>query len=187
MHKVTATDGAPGTIQGRIMAGEPVDVVVLPAPRLDDLVKQGKIVTDSKIILARSGIGVAVRAGAPKPDISTSEALKRALLAAKSIVYTDPAASSPSGTHFAMVLERLGIAEEMRPKSKLHNGTSFNAEFVARGEIEIAIQQISEILPVQGVELVGPLPGACSSRRCLQRASPRAPGNRPPQRSSSSS
>jgi molybdate transport system substrate-binding protein len=99
-----------------------------------------------------------VRADAPKPDISTSEALKRALLAAKSVVYTDPAASSPSGIHFAMVLERLGIAEEMRPQSKLHNGTSFNAEFVARGEIEIAIQQISEILPVQGVELVGPLP-----------------------------
>jgi molybdate transport system substrate-binding protein len=158
-HKVTATYGAPGTIRGRIMAGEPIDVLVFPAPNLDDLVKQAKIVADSKVILARSGIGVAARAGAPKPDIGTPEALKRALLAAKSVVYTNPALGSPSGTHFAKVLERLGIAEEMRAKSKLHDGTSFNAELVAKGEIELAIQQISEIFPVQGVELVGPLPG----------------------------
>jgi molybdate transport system substrate-binding protein len=158
-HKVTATYGAPGTIRSRIMAGEAIDVLVFPAPNLDDLVKQGKIVADSKVILARSGIGVAARAGAPKPDIDTPEALKRALLAAKSVVYTNPAFGSPSGTHFAKVLERLGIAEEMKAKSKLHDGTSFNAELVAKGEIELAIQQISEILPVQGAELVGPLPG----------------------------
>jgi molybdate transport system substrate-binding protein len=158
-HKVTATYGAPSAIRGRILADEPMDVLVFPGPGIDDLVRQGKIVADSKVILARSGIGVAVRANAPKPDISTPEALKRALLAAKSVVYTDPAFGSPSGIHFAKVLERLGISEEMKAKSKLHNGTSFNAEFVATGEIEIAIQQISEILPVQGVELVGPLPG----------------------------
>jgi molybdate transport system substrate-binding protein len=158
-HKVTATYGAPGTIKGRITAGEPIDVLVFPAPSLDDLVSQAKIVADSKVILARSGMGVAVRAGAPKPDISTPEALKRTLLAAKSIVYTDPALRSPSGVHFANVLTRLGIAEEMKAKSKLHDGTSFNAELVAKGEIEIAIQQISEILPVQAAELVGPLPG----------------------------
>jgi molybdate transport system substrate-binding protein len=158
-HKITASYSAPGTIRGRVMAGEPMDVLVFPAPNLDELVKQGKIVADSKVILARSGIGVAVRAGAPKPDISTPEGLKRALLAAKSVVYTNPALASPSGMHFAKVLERLGIAEEMRVKSKLHDGTSFNAELVAKGEIELAIQQISEILPVQGAELVGPLPG----------------------------
>jgi molybdate transport system substrate-binding protein len=158
-HRVTATYGAPGTIRGRVMAGEAIDVLVFPAPDLDDLVKQGKIVADSKVILARSGMGVAVRAGAPKPDISTPEALKRTLLAAKSVVYTDPALGSPSGTHFAKVLERLGIANEMKAKSRLHDGTSFNAELVAKGEMEIAIQQISEILPVQGAELVGPLPG----------------------------
>jgi molybdate transport system substrate-binding protein len=131
-------------------------VLVFPAPGIDDLVKQGKLVADSKIILARSGMGIAVRAGAPKPDISTPDALKRTLLAAKSIVYTDPALRSPSGVHFAKVLERLGIAEEMKPKSMLHDGVG--SEFVARGEIELAIQQISEIVPVQGVELVGPLP-----------------------------
>ena len=138
-HKITASYGAPGTIRGRVMAGEPMDVLVFPAPNLDELVKQGKIVADTKVILARSGIGVAVRAGAPKPDINTPEGLKRALLSAKSVVYTDPQLGSPSGTHFAKVLERLGIAEEMKAKSKLHNGTSFNAELVAKGEIEIAI------------------------------------------------
>jgi molybdate transport system substrate-binding protein len=158
-HKVMPTYGAPGTIKERIMAGEPMDVLVFPAPNLDDLVKQGKIVADSMVILARSGMGVAVRTGAPKPDISTPDALKRTLLAAKSIVYTNPALRSPSGVHFAQVLERLGIAEEMKAKSKLHDGSSFNAELVAKGEIEIAIQQISEIVTVQGAELLGPLPG----------------------------
>jgi molybdate transport system substrate-binding protein len=135
-----------------------VDVCVFPAPGLDALVQQRRIVPDSKVILARSGMGVAIRAGASKPDISTPEALKRTLLVARSIVYTDPALRSPSGVHFAKVLERLGIAEEMKSKSKLHNGLGFNAEFVAKGEIELAIQQISEILPMQGVELAGPLP-----------------------------
>jgi molybdate transport system substrate-binding protein len=157
-HKVAAIYAAPGVIKDRILAGEPTDVLVFPAPGLDDLVKQGKIAADSKIILARSGMGVAARAGAPKPDISTPDALKRTLLAAKSIIYTDPALRSPSGLHFANVLERLGIAEEMKGKSNLHNGVGFNAEFVASGEIELGIQQISEIVPVKGVELVGPLP-----------------------------
>src|SRR5262249_17581355 len=157
-HKVTATYGAPGIIRDRVLGGEPMDALVFPAPGLDDLVTRGKVVADSKIILARSGMGIAVRAGAPKPDISTPEALKRTLLAARSIVYTDPAFGSPSGVHFAKVLERLGIAEQMKAKSKLHDGEGFNAEFVARGEIELAIQQISEIVPVQGAELLGPLP-----------------------------
>ena len=90
-HKVAAIYAAPGVIKDRILAGEPTDVLVFPAPGLDDLVKQGKIAADSKIVLARSGMGVAARAGAPKPDISTPDALKRTLLAAKSIIYTDPA------------------------------------------------------------------------------------------------
>ena len=131
-HKVVATYGAPGTIRDRVLAGEPMDVLVFPGLGIDALAKEGKIISGSKVILARSGMGVAVRAGAPKPDISTPEALKRTLLAAKSIVYTDPALGSPSGVHFAKVLERLGIAEEMKAKSRLHDGTSFNAELVAR-------------------------------------------------------
>ena len=157
-HKVAATYAAPGIINDRILAGEPTDVLVFPSPGLDALVKQRKIAADSKIVLARSGMGVAARAGVPKPDISTPDALKRTLLAAKSIIYTDPALRSPSGLHFANVLERLGIAKEMRAKSKLHDGVGFNAEFVASGEIELGIQQISEIVPVKGAQLVGPLP-----------------------------
>ena len=158
-HKVVATYGSPGAIRDRVLAGEPMDVLVFPGPAIDALAKQGKVVADSKVNLARSGMGVAVRAGAPKPDISTPEAFRRTLLAAKSIVYTDPALGSPSGVHFAKVLERLGIADAMKAKSRLHDGTSFNAELVARGEIELAIQQISEIVPVKGAELAGPLPG----------------------------
>ena len=157
-HKVVATYGSPGAIRDRIFAGEAMDVLVFPGPGIDALAKQGKIVADSRVDLARSGMGVAVRAGAPRPDISTPEALRRTLLAAKSIVYTDPALGSPSGVHFAKVLERLGIAEEMKAKSRLHDGTSFNAELVARGEIELGVQQISEIVPVKGAELAGPLP-----------------------------
>jgi molybdate transport system substrate-binding protein len=157
-HKVAAIYGAPGAIRDRILSGEAMDVLVFPGSGLDALAEQGKIIPHSKVILARSGIGVAVRAGAPKPNISTAEDLKRALLAAKSIVYTNPVLGSPSGVHFAKVLKLLGIAEEMKSKSKLHDGTSFNAELVAKGEAEIAIQQISEILSVKGVELAGALP-----------------------------
>ena len=157
-HKVTAAYGAPGPIKTRIAEGEPVDVVVLPPPGLDDLVKQGKIVADSKVILARSGMGVGVRAGASKPDISTPEAFKRALLAAKSVSYSDPAIGSPSGAHVVKVLERLGIAEDIKAKSKPYNGPGYHTEFVAKGEIEISLAQISEIMPVQGAELAGPLP-----------------------------
>lgn len=158
-HKVVATYGSPGAIRDRVMAGEPMDVLVFPGPGIDALAKEGKIVLGSKVNLARSGMGIAVRAGAPKPDISTPAALRRTLLGAQSIVYTDPALGSPSGVHFAKVLERLGIADEMKAKSRLHDGTSFNAELVAKGEIELAIQQISEIVPVKGAELAGPLPG----------------------------
>jgi molybdate transport system substrate-binding protein len=157
-HKITATYAVPGVIKDRVLAGEPLDVLVFPLSDLENLEKQNKLVADSRIILARSGMGVGVRAGAPKPDIGTPDTFRRTLLAAKSVIYTDPALGSPSGVHLAKVLERLGIAEEMKRKSKLHNGVGFNAEFVARGEIELAIQQISEIIPVQGVELVGPLP-----------------------------
>jgi molybdate transport system substrate-binding protein len=154
-RKLTPVFGPPATIKGRIEDGEVVDVAVLAAPLIDTLVSQGKLAGATE--LARSGLGIAVRAGAPKPDISTVAAFTRTLLAAKSIVAGDPAAGGASAIHFQSVIERLKIAEELRPKLKLNSG-SYNAEFVARGEAELAIQQISEILPVKGAELVGPLP-----------------------------
>jgi molybdate transport system substrate-binding protein len=154
-RRLTPVFGPPAAIKGRIENGEAVDVAVLTAPLIDALVGQGKLAAATE--LARSGLGIAVRKGAPKPDIGSVEAFRRTLLAAKSIVATDPAAGAASGIHFAKVIEQLGIADAVKAKTRLNSG-SYNAEFVARGEAELAIQQISEILPVKGAELVGPLP-----------------------------
>ena len=107
--------------------------------------------------VARSGIGVAIRSGAPKPDIGTVEAFTRTLLAARSVVYTDPASGGASGVHFARLLDRLGIADAMRQRSILNVG-SYNSDLVVSGKADLAIQQIAEILPVPGVELLGALP-----------------------------
>jgi molybdate transport system substrate-binding protein len=136
-----------------IEEGAAFDVALLPRPELDELVKQGKIASDGTKDITRSAVGLAVRAGAPKPDIATVAAFKRALLAARSIAYSD----GPSGAYIAALLERLGIASEMTPKTKLTSGPV--AELVASGEAEIGMQQIVAILPVKGAELVGPLPG----------------------------
>ncbi len=159
-HKVTLILASPTEIMRRVNSGEIVDVVMSGAT-VDNLVKQGKIAPGDRVVLAQVGIGVAVRAGAPKPDISSPEALKRTLLAAKSIVYTDPAIGGASGIHFEKVLDRLGIAKEIKAKS-IRNplaATKASAEFVARGEAELGIQLISEIVSVPGAELLGPLPG----------------------------
>ena len=159
-HKVTLNLAPPAEIKRRIVNGEIVDVAMSGSGAIEDLVQQGKVVPDSKLILARVGTGVAVRAGAAKPDISSVEAFKRTLLAAKSIVYTDPAVSGASGSHFERVLDRLGIAKEIKAKSILNAraATKPSAEFVARGEAELGIQLISEIVFVPGAELLGPLP-----------------------------
>jgi molybdate transport system substrate-binding protein len=159
-HKVTLVLAVPTEIAKRVVNGEIVDVVMSGAT-VDNLVKQGNIAPGDRITLARVGIGVAVRAGAPKPDISSPEALKRTLLAAKSIVYTDPAIGGASGIQFEKVIDRLGIAKEIKAKSILNAraATKPSAEFVARGEAELGIQLISEIVSVPGAELLGPLPG----------------------------
>jgi molybdate transport system substrate-binding protein len=156
-HKLTAIFAPPAAVKGRIESGEPVDVAILSAVLIDDLARQGKLAAASRVEVARSGLGLAVRAGAPKPDISTADAFRRALLEAKSIVCSDPAGGAASGIHFQKVIQSLGIAQQVMAKARLNSG-SYNAEIVARGEAEIAIQQISEILPVKGAELVGPLP-----------------------------
>jgi molybdate transport system substrate-binding protein len=148
---------SPAVVKGRIEGGEAVDVAVLSAALIDDLVRQGKLTAATRIDVSRSRMGLAVRAGAPKPDISTVDAFKRTLLNAKSIMYTDPKAGGASGVHFAKVIERLGIADEVNAKTRLNSG-GFNAEFVARGEIELGIQQVSEIVPVKGAELAGLFP-----------------------------
>jgi molybdate transport system substrate-binding protein len=152
-HRVVVTYGLAAVLKTKFLEGAAADVLILTAPIIEDLAKQGKVVAESKKDVARSGVGLAVKAGAPKPDISTPEALKAAVLAAKSIGYSREGAS---GVALARVLERLGIAEQVRAKYK-DTGTKAG-EMVAAGEIELAAAQIPELMAVPGVGIVGPLP-----------------------------
>jgi molybdate transport system substrate-binding protein len=136
---------------------EQFDVAVLTPEAIDGLAKDGKVVAGSRADLAKVGVGVVVKAGTPLPDISSVDAFKRTLLAAKSVAYIDPKAGGSSGIYVGSLLERLGIAEAVNAKAKLIQGGAV-AEHIADGEAEIGIHQISEILPVKGVVLVGPLP-----------------------------
>jgi molybdate transport system substrate-binding protein len=140
-------------LKKEIEDGAAFDVALLPRPELDALVEAGRIAAGTQTDITRSAVGLAVRAGAPKLDISTVEALKRTLQEAKSIGYSD----GPSGAYIAELLVRLGIADEMKPKTRLTSRPV--AEIVAEGEAEVGMQQIVAILPVKGAELVGPLPG----------------------------
>jgi molybdate transport system substrate-binding protein len=136
---------------------EKFDVAVLTPEAIDGLAKEGKVVAGSRVDLAKTGVGVVVRAGTPLPDISTVEAFKRTLLSAKSVAYIDPAAGGSSGIYVAKLLERLGIAKQVNAKAVLVHGGEV-ASHVVDGEAEIGIHQISEILAVKGAVLVGPLP-----------------------------
>jgi molybdate transport system substrate-binding protein len=152
-HKVVTIWAPTVEMMKRLKGGETVDLVIIAADSLDELIKLGKIAPGSRIDLAKSGIGVAIRAGAPKPDIGTTEAFKRTLLAAKSISYS----TGPSGVYIESLFKRMGIADELKPKIKQVQGVPIG-EVVARGDAEIGFQQVSEILPVAGIELLGPLP-----------------------------
>ncbi|MDB5635599.1 MAG: Molybdate transport system substrate-binding protein [Bradyrhizobium sp.] len=149
-------------IKKRVLAGETADVIMLSRPAMDDLQKQDKFAPGSLVDVAATPVAIAVRAGAPKPDISSADALKRSLLAAKSIVYADPAKGGASGVYFAQVVDRLGIAEQLKSRTILVPGAQ-SAEVVAKGDAEIGVAQASEIVPVAGAQLVGPLPGELGS------------------------
>jgi molybdate transport system substrate-binding protein len=149
-------------IKKRIIAGEAADVIILSRPVMDDLQKQDKIAPGSIADIVGTPVAVAVKAGAPKPDISSVDALKRSLLAAKSIVYADPAKGGASGVYFARVVDQLGLAEQLKSRTILVPGAQA-ADVVAKGEAEIGIAQASEIVPVAGAQLVGPLPGEFNS------------------------
>ena len=146
-----------GTVVRRIRAGTTADVVVVTPDTMNLLIDGGLGVAGSERNIATSVIGVAVRAGAPKPKITTADDVRDALLAAKSVAYTDPSTGAASGVHFVQLLERFGIADAVKAKAKLGDGGPV-AEFVARGEAELAIQQLCEHMLVPGVEIVGPLP-----------------------------
>jgi molybdate transport system substrate-binding protein len=158
-HKViTAYGPSMGTtanaIPVRLERGEPADVLIMVGYALGDLAKQGKVVADSSVDLVKSPIGMAVKSGAPKPDISSVDALKRTLLAAKSVAYSD----SASGVYISTeMFQKLGIANEMKDKARAIPATPVG-ESVARGDVEIGFQQISELKPVAGIDIVGQLP-----------------------------
>ena len=153
-HKIVTTWAGTADIMKRMKTGETFDLVIVAVKSLDELTQLGKIVPGSRVDLAKSGVGVAVRAGAPKPDISTSDALKRALQSAKSVAYS----TGPSGVYVYSLFQRWGIADELKPKlTQVASGVNIG-EVIARGEAEIGFQQVSELVHIAGIDYVGPLP-----------------------------
>jgi molybdate transport system substrate-binding protein len=152
-HKVVVTYGLAAVLKQSFADGRAADVLVLTSPLVEDLAKQGKVAAGSKVDVARSGVGVGVKAGAPRPDISTPDALRSAVLAAKSVGFAKEGAS---GVAFARALERLGITEQVRAKYK-DTGTKTGEALVA-GDIDLGAAQIPELMAVPGVDVVGPLP-----------------------------
>jgi molybdate transport system substrate-binding protein len=139
----------------KMAAGETADIAILTDEAIADLVKKGKIAAGSRRDLARSAIGIAVRQGAPKPDIGSADALKKALISARTLSYSK---TGISGVYFPTVLERLGIAAQVASKTLIPTPGVLVGDLVAKGDAEIGVQQISELLPVPGIEIVGPLP-----------------------------
>jgi len=163
-HTPRIAYGPSGALAKRVADGEAGDLVIL-AGGIDELIRQGRVVPASRTDVARARIGVAVRKGAPKPDISSPEAFRRALLAARSVAFAGPASGGASGVYLVGMLERLGIAAEVNANAKFARGgpDGMVSALVAAGEAEIGLQQISEIMSVDGVELVGPLPDGLQS------------------------
>lgn len=155
--KVVIDNDTAGGLQKRIEGGEAFDIAVITPAIVDDLAGKGKIAPGSRANLASVAIGVVVKDGAPKPDVSTVDAFKNALLAAKTVAYIDPASGGSSGIYIDKLLERLGIADQIRPKAKLKKGGHV-ADLIVSGEAELGVHQISEIVAVKGAALVGPLP-----------------------------
>jgi molybdate transport system substrate-binding protein len=158
-HTIRASYAPSGALIPRFDRGEPVDVFLTDSTAIDELIKRGKVVAD-RTDLARTGIGIAVRKGAPKPDVSSSDALKRALLAAKSVGHAAPSGGSITAAHIQEVFRRLGIAAEVAPKVKLAAGGPNGrvSVLVSSGEAEIGLQQVSELLSNPEVEVIGMLP-----------------------------
>jgi molybdate transport system substrate-binding protein len=157
-HKVHGIFGPVGGMQAKLKGGEKADVIVLSTAAMDDLDKSGALVPGSRAELGRAVAGVAVRAGGPAPDISTPEAFKKALQAARTVAYTNPAAGGTAGIYMAALLERFGITEEMKKKALLEKSGSAVADAVANGAAEIGISFTSELLPNKGVKVVGIIP-----------------------------
>jgi molybdate transport system substrate-binding protein len=163
-HRVHFVFGTAGGVARRAATGEAADVIITAVRALDDLIARGVASTGTRVDLGGVGVGLAVRAGTPRPDVSTPEALRHALLAVPSLGYADPALGGQGGTHFAGVIERLGLTEALRSRTRLFPEGLQALERVAAGEVAIAAAPISEILPLPGLALAGPLPAALQGR-----------------------
>jgi len=156
-HKLAITYDTAGPVKNRVAAGEAADVVITQRSFMDELVKDGKLASSSIKDVVRSSVVIFVRAGAPKPDIGSVDGLKRSLSAARSVAYSDPSKGGAAGVYFAGLIERLGLAEQMKSKVKLVNAGAAG-ETVAKGEAELGVDQHSVAGAVQGIDIVGPLP-----------------------------
>lgn len=163
-RKINFVVAMPGILVKRLTAGEQADIIVAPEQALDALEKAGKLIPGSRTPVARVGVGIAIRQGTPRPDITTVEALRATLLAAPSIVYPDPAQpGSVAGKSIVRMMDRLGIASTVAPKTTYKQAIAGGVEMVARGEAAIGLFNISEILPIKNVTLAGPLPNEVQS------------------------
>lgn len=158
-NKLDVTWSTAVLLTKRVQAGEQADALILIENNVSTLLKEGKVVPGTETLFAKSIFAVGVKSGAPKPDISTPEALKKTLLDAKAISYSDPASGGASGVYIAKQIERMGIADQLKGKTKFAPAGSFSGTLVAGGDADIAIQSKPELLSVPGVEVVGPLPG----------------------------
>jgi len=154
-HKVRTDFTGTLNVQKRLAAGESFDLIIMAGPAIDEQIKLGKALAGSRVDIAKSGTGVAVRKGAPKPDIGSVEAFRKTLLSAKSIGYS----TGPSGVYMLSVFEKLGVSDQVKGKLKQTPSGVFVGNLIANGDTEIGFQQISELVHFPGIDYVGPLPG----------------------------
>jgi molybdate transport system substrate-binding protein len=157
-HKIVFTVGSPAVVAQKIKDGEIFDAVIVSEPAMDRLDKEGIVNPESRVRLANTGIGVAVRAGAPTPNLATPDAFKQALLAAKSVVYGDPTLPNQSGEKAEQILAKAGILDALKPKLRIVPGQAESQDLIARGEVEMGLYNLSEIPEGKGLKIAGPVP-----------------------------
>jgi molybdate transport system substrate-binding protein len=153
-HHVTTIWGGVNEIAKRVAEGEAADIVILPRAQIDDLIRRGKLAPETRVDVAKSSIGVAIRTGAPRIDAASSDGIRKALLAAKSIAYS----TGPSGVHMADVIRKWGLADQLKAKIKISPPDTPVGVMIARGDVEIGFQQVSELIRIKGIDYLGPLP-----------------------------
>ena len=157
-HKIVFTVGSPAVVAQKIKDGEIFDAVIVSEPAMDRLDKEGIVNPESRVRLANTGIGVAVRAGAPAPNLATPDAFKQALLAAKSVVYGDPTLPNQSGEKAEQILAKAGILDALKPKLRIVPGQAESQDLIAKGEVEMGLYNLSEIPEGKGLKIAGPVP-----------------------------